>query len=576
MFKLRRFLKDYKLQMIIGPLCKLTEAVFELLVPLIMADIIDKGVLNGDTDYVIHGGLLMLLLGFLGLCFALVCQKSAAIASQGSGTKLRNALYCHINTLSYSDLDKIGTPSLITRMTNDINQLQLAVAMVIRLVIRAPFLVIGALVMAVTISVKMSVIFFAAALVIGVILYFVMSKSIPFFKNIQKGLDKLSLISRENLTGARVIRAFSKQKDDTKRFDQKADDVAAIAVRAGRLSALLSPLTYACANIAIIAILWFGSINVNEGSLMPGQIIALVNYMTQILLAMIVVSNLVVIFTKASASAARINEVFETEPAIKEPQQPTPAPHTGCPLAEFKNVYFSYGNDKNILKDINLSINKGETVGIIGGTGCGKTTLINLLPRFYDVSSGSVLINRVNVKDFKFKDLRSQFAVAPQKAVLFTGTIRENMRYIAKNATDEEIDNALKIAQAKDFVDAMPCGADTMIVRGGKNLSGGQKQRLTVARAVAAKAPFLILDDSSSALDFATDKALRTALKENISSTVIIVSQRVSTVMSADKIIVMDNGEITGHGTHSDLCKSCDEYKEICKSQGIPTKDWEV
>lgn len=415
MFRLKKYLKDYKLQLTIGPICKLIEAIFELIVPLVMASIIDVGVLQGDRDYVIKGGLIMLLLGALGLGFALVCQKSAAITSQGSGTKLRNALYKHINTLSYHDLDTIGTASLITRMTNDINQLQLAVAMIIRLVIRAPFLVIGALIMAMTIDLRISIIFFISAVIIGFILYLIMSKSIPFFKTMQKGLDKLSLISRENLSGNRVIRAFSKQKYDINRFDNCADDVAKTAVRVGRLSAMLNPLTYVVANLAIVAIVWFGGVFVNVGELLPGQIIALVNYMTQILLAMIVVSNLVVIFTKASASATRINEVFDTKPTVLETSASNITPIKGSAKIEFKDVCFSYGDDKNALQGISLTINKGETIGIIGGTGCGKSTLINLIPRFYDVTKGEILVDGINVQMYPFKQLRRKIGLVPKE-----------------------------------------------------------------------------------------------------------------------------------------------------------------
>ncbi|HHZ06804.1 MAG TPA: ABC transporter ATP-binding protein [Clostridiales bacterium] len=569
MFRLKKYLKDYKLQLTIGPICKLIEAIFELIVPLVMASIIDVGVLQGDRDYVIKGGLIMLLLGALGLGFALVCQKSAAITSQGSGTKLRNALYKHINTLSYHDLDTIGTASLITRMTNDINQLQLAVAMIIRLVIRAPFLVIGALIMAMTIDLRISIIFFISAVIIGFILYLIMSKSIPFFKTMQKGLDKLSLISRENLSGNRVIRAFSKQKYDINRFDNCADDVAKTAVRVGRLSAMLNPLTYVVANLAIVAIVWFGGVFVNVGELLPGQIIALVNYMTQILLAMIVVSNLVVIFTKASASATRINEVFDTKPTVLETSASNITPIKGSAKIEFKDVCFSYGDDKNALQGISLTINKGETIGIIGGTGCGKSTLINLIPRFYDVTKGEILVDGINVQMYPFKQLRRKIGLVPQRAVLFTGTIKENLCYLKANATDEDIEKALEISQAKEFVDNLPLKANTDIVRGGQNLSGGQKQRLTIARAVIAKPEILILDDSASALDFATDKALRYAIKAGIeNTTVIIVSQRVASVNDADKIVVLHNGHMVDIGTHNYLYNNCDEYKEICHSQG--------
>lgn len=569
MFKLVRFLKDYKLQLIVGPLCKLLEAVFELIVPLVMAKIIDEGVANSDAGYVIKGGLIMLLLGAVGLCFALVCQKSAAIASQGSGTKMRSALFKHINTLSFSDLDKIGTPSLITIMTNDINQLQLAVAMLIRLVIRAPFLVVGALIMAMTINVKISVIFFIASVIIAAVLYIIMSKSIPFFKTIQKKLDRLSLISRENLSGNRVIRAFSKQQYDIDRFNKADGELAKTAVRAGRLSALLSPLTYVAANLAIIAIVWFGAGFVNNGSMLPGEIIALVSYMTQILLAMVVVANLVVIFTKASASAARVNRVFACEPSVKEKNKKNIiVPRRGQAKIEFKNVTFSYGEDKAILKNIDLTVKKGETLGVIGGTGSGKSSLINLIPRFYDADEGEVLVDGINVKEYPFRQLRKKLGIVPQNTVIFTGTIRENLRFGKEDATEEEMITALDIAQALDFVEKLPLKLNTEISRGGKNLSGGQKQRLTIARALVSQPKILILDDSSSALDFATDAALRKAIKEQTENiTVIIVSQRVASVRGADKIAVLDNGSIAGMGCHDYLYENCSEYREICRSQ---------
>ena len=567
MFRLRRFLKNYKIQLTIGPLCKLIEAIFELFIPLITADIIDNGVKNNDVNYVLQKGGLMILLGVLGLCSALVCQKSASIASQGFGTKVRNEMFRHINTFSHSELDKIGIPSLITRMTNDVNQLQLAVAMLIRLVIRAPFLVVGALIMAMTIDIKLSLIFFAAALLIGLVLFIIMNRSVPFFKKIQSRLDKVSLISRENLSGNRVIRAFSRQQNEEERFDEKNDELAHTSVTVGRLSALLNPVTYIIAQAAIIAIVWFGSVFVSEGTLMQGQIIALVNYMTQILLAMIVVSNLVVIFTKASASASRVNEVFDTKPSVTENEN-TAKENTNAPFIEFRKVSFGYENSGYALKDISFTVKKGSTIGIIGGTGSGKSSLVNLIPRFYDVSEGELLINGVNVKDYSFKKLREKIGIVPQKAELFSGTIKDNMKWGKKNATDKEIEKALKISQSYEFVYNFPEKTNKMLSAGGKNLSGGQRQRLTIARALVAEPEILILDDSASALDFATDAALRRALNEETKNmTVIMVSQRVGTVRYADKILVLDNGEIAGIGTHNELFDNCSIYREICLSQ---------
>ncbi|MGN1468139.1 MAG: ABC transporter ATP-binding protein [Ruminococcus sp.] len=569
MYKLLKgFLKDYKFQLIVGPLCKLLEAIFELIVPLVMASIIDVGVANRDTDYVLKMGGLMVLLGVVGLCSALVCQYNASVASQGTGTKIRNALFKHINTLSHKELDKLGTPSLITRMTNDINQVQNAVAMLIRLVIRAPFLVIGAMVMAMIINLKLSLIFFAAGILIALVLYFVMSKSVPFFKAIQKKLDKVSLVSRENLSGNRVIRAFSKQKQEQQRFEEISDDLSSTSIKIGKLSALLSPVTYVITNLAIVLIVWFGSKDANGGMIMSGDIIALVNYMTQILLAMVVVANLVVLFTKASASAARINQVFETKSTVTENPKTHLSPHKNAPKIEFDKVSFSYSKGKNALEDISFKINKGETVGIIGGTGSGKSTLINLIPRFYDATEGSVLVDGENVKDYPFSLLRKQIGIVPQQSVLFSGTVRDNMKWQNENATDEEILKALEIAQAKDFVLEKPMGLDAPVTQGGKNFSGGQRQRLCIARAIVSKPEILILDDSFSALDFATDAALRKALKEQTENmTVIIVSQRCSTIKNSDLILVLDDGRLVGKGKHRELFENCKAYEEICLSQ---------
>lgn len=567
MFKLLKYLKDYKLQLTIGPACKLLEAIFELIVPLVMADIIDIGVQNGDSGYVLRMGGVMILLGAVGLCSALVCQKSASIASQGSGTKLRNELFHHINTLSFAEIDKIGTPSLITRMTNDINQLQFAVAMLIRLVIRAPFLVVGAMIMATTINLKLSVIFFVASPLIALVLYFIMSKSVPFFKLIQKRLDRLSLISREGLSGARVIRAFHKEEKEEKRFNDANDDLAQTSQSVGMLSALLNPLTYAITNLAIVAIVWFGGGLVNSGEIQTGEIIALVSYMTQILLAMVVVANLVVVFTKASASASRVNEVFDLKPSITSDQKDDILLGNSKGYIEFDNVSFGYGGG-DVLKNISFTVDKGETVGIIGTTGSGKSSLVNLIPRYYDVTGGRVLIGGENVKKYSLAQLRNMCSVVMQKAVLFSGTIESNLRWGKKDATEDEMNRALETAQAKEFVEKLPNKLDTVVTQGGKNFSGGQKQRLTIARAIIANSPILILDDSASALDFATDYALRKAIRKNTDgATVFIVSQRVATVKDADKILVLKDGELVGAGSHEQLFDICEEYREICLSQ---------
>lgn len=567
MLKLARYLKYYKLQVTIGPVFKLLEAVFELIVPLIMANIIDIGVKNGDTNYIAKQGVLLVILGVTGLLSALICQYSASFASQGVGTILRRDLFHHINTLSHKEIDIIGTPSLITRMTSDINQIQLAVAMLIRLVIRAPFLVVGAMIMASTVSLKLSVIFFGAAVLIGLTLYIIMSKSVPFFKTIQKRLDRISLISRENLRGNRVIRAFARQDEEEEKFSKAAQELTDASISAGRISVLLSPLTCIITNIAIALIIWFGGMNVNMGELSQGDIIALVNYMTQIMLAMVVVADLVVIFTRASASAARINEIFETKTSVTEEKaEKNPAAENDNAI-EFRNVSFSYGEGE-ALKNVTFSIKKGETLGIIGGTGSGKSTFVNLIPRFYDATKGQVLVNGIDVKKYETETLREKIGVVAQKTVLFKGSLRKNMQWGKEKATDDEIIKALKIAQSWDFVEKLPGKLDFDVAQGGKNFSGGQRQRLTIARALVKQPDILILDDSFSALDFATDANLRKELKEQTKGmTVVIVSQRASTIRNADKIVVLDEGECVGIGTHQELYKNCSEYREICLSQ---------
>lgn len=571
MIKLVHYLKNFRKQVILGPIFKLTEAVFELIVPLVMAQIIDKGIYGQDRAYIFKMGGVLLLLAVVGLCCALTCQYFAAKASQGVGTEIRHDLFHHINELSYAEIDAVGTPGLINRLTNDVNQLQLSVAMLIRLVVRAPFLVIGATVMASMLDLKLSLLFVAAAVLIAVSIYLVMSHSIPFYQKIQKQLDKVSLITRENLSGVRVIRAFSGQKKETKRFSESAQDISKTAITVGKISALLNPLTTVIVNIAIILILYFGGVHVNSGALTQGEITALVNYMTMILLALIVVANLVVIFTKAAASAYRVNEIFEIKPSVTDEsnEEQHIDEKNNVPKITFENVSFSYGSSKEYaLNNVNLKIYPNETIGIIGGTGSGKSTLINLIARFYDVNSGKVLIDGVDIRRYPIKQLRNKIGIVPQKAVLFSGTLRDNMRWRDENATDSEIAEALKTAQATEFVEKLPDGYNTVIQQGGQNLSGGQKQRLTIARALVGSPEILILDDSASALDFATDAALRKALyREKNGMTVIIVSQRVSTVKSSDKIIVLDDGEIAGIGAHEELYKNCDVYREICESQ---------
>ena len=569
MWKLKRFLGQYKKHIILGPFFKWTEAVLELLVPLVMARIIDEGVSARDGGYVLWMGGLLVLIAAVSLGCALVCQYYASIASQGVGTSLRREMFRKVNDLSHAELDAIGSHSLITRITNDVNQLQLAVAMLIRLVVRAPFLAIGAVVMAFTIDVQLSLIFVIAFPLIVLVLYLVMSRSVPFFQVMQKKLDRISLLTRENLEGARVIRAFSKQNAEQRRFEEASDDVADTAVRVGRLSALLNPLTMAIMNAAIIAILWFGGFQVDTGRLTQGEIVALVNYMNQILLALTVVANLVVIFTKASASAARVNEVLEMEPSVREEVSEPAALDEAAPLLAFEDVSFSYpGSAEPALSGISLTLNRGETLGVIGGTGSGKSTFANLIPRFYDATSGRVLIGGRDVRELPFSQLRQLVSVVPQKAAVVSGTIADNLRWREQEAPDEALWAALRTAQAADFVEKLPLKLESRVEQGGKNFSGGQKQRLTIARALVGSPELLILDDSSSALDFATDAALRRALKqETAGMTVVLISQRASTVRRADRILVLDDGRPAGLGTHEELLENCPVYREICLSQ---------
>lgn len=573
MLKFARFLKQFKREVLIGPVFKLTEAVFELIVPLVMAQIIDVGIANGDRGYVLRMGGVMVLLGLVGLGCALICQYCAARASQGFGTVLRSEMFRHINTLSHGEIDQIGTPSLITRITNDVNQLQLAVAMLIRLVVRAPFLVIGATVMALLLDWKLACIFFVAAPLMALVLYLVMSRSIPFYRIIQKKLDRISLITRENLSGVRVIRAFSRQEKEKERFAQASEDQMTTSIAVGRISALLNPLTSAIINLAIAAVIWFGGFRVDAGGMTQGEVIAFVNYLNQILLAMIVVANLVVIFTKAAASATRVDEVLQLHPSIVNRVSRPAQEVEGSPEIAFDAVSFAYPDaGAYSLSDISFTVARGQTLGIIGGTGCGKSTLVNLIPRFYEVSEGSIKVDGVDVRDYPMEQLRGKVGIVPQRAVLFSGTLRQNMQWRKQDATDEEIWQALETAQAASFVRKMPDGLDSVILQGGKNLSGGQKQRLTIARALVGEPEILILDDSASALDFATDAALRQAIAKFSAGrgnrmTTIIVSQRANTVRYADQIVVLDDGKAAGIGTHEQLLESCQIYREIYWSQ---------
>ncbi|AHV97028.1 ABC transporter ATP-binding protein [Paenibacillus sabinae] len=590
MNKIAVFLKPYRKQLIIGPIFKLLEAILELLLPTIVALMVNRGIGPHNAAYVYRMGGLMLLMSILGFACSMVCQYSAARASQGFGTRLRNAMFRHISSLSYAELDRFGTPSLINRMTNDVNQLQLAVAMLIRLVIRAPFIAIGAIIMAMILDLRLSLVLLAAAPVFAVLLYWIISRSSPLYRKYQQKLDGIAQVLSENLSGIRVIRAFAKRGAERERFGAAADEVTAMALSVGRISALLSPLTTLVVNAAILAILWAGGIHINEGRLSQGEIIAFINYVTQILLALIVTSNLVIIFTKANSSLARVNEVLTVTSSVTEPEHPAvslqaaradvlPAAQTErnassasadrVPAIEFDHVSFGYSRAGELaLDDISVTIERGETVGLIGGTGSGKSTFVNLISRFYDTFSGEVRVDGVNVKDYPLLGLRQSIGIVPQKAVLFTGTIAENIRWGKPEASEDEVREAAAVAQAEEFISRLPEGLDTAVSRGGLNLSGGQKQRLTIARAVIGRPDILILDDSSSALDFATDAALRRALNETRAGmTTLVVSQRVATVRQADKIIVFEDGRIAGIGRHEELLRSCEVYREICSSQ---------
>ncbi|MDH6369086.1 ATP-binding cassette subfamily B multidrug efflux pump [Paenibacillus sp. PastF-3] len=572
LFKIAVYLKPYKKEAIIGPIFKLMEAILELILPTIVALIINNGVGNHDSAYVYRMGGLMVLMSLLGFGCSMVCQYYAARASQGFGTTLRNKLFKHITSLSYAELDTFGTPTLINRITNDVNQLQIAVAMLIRLVIRAPFICIGAIIMSMILDFRLSLILIAATPIFGIILYFIITRSAPLYRKYQQKLDALALVLSENLSGIRVIRAFAKRRTEKERFDASSEDLTTTAIRVSRISALLGPMTTLVVNAAIIAILWVGGIHIDGGRLSQGEIIAFINYVTQILLALIVVSNLVIIFTKASSSANRVNEVLSVKASVSEEGNVVmtePEPDYTAPAISFDHVSFGYNTTGELaLEDISVVINRGETVGLIGSTGSGKSTFVNLIPRFYDAVQGEVKVDGVNVREYKLHQLREKIGIVPQKAVLFTGTIAENIRWGKENANEEEIMQAASVAQAEEFIRKLPEGLNTQVSRGGLNLSGGQKQRLTIARAVVGKPSILILDDSSSALDFATDAALRKALKESSQQmTLLVVSQRVSTVRQADKIMVFEEGRIAGVGTHEELMRGCEVYKEICLSQ---------
>lgn len=567
MIKLLKFLKGYKKELIFGPFFKLLEAIFELTVPLVMAKIIDKGIAGNDVNYVIKMSLLIVVLGICGLCFALTCQFLAAKCAYGFGTELRTALYKHINSLSYSSIDKIGTSSLVNRLTNDTNTVQNGVNMFIRLAVRAPFLIIGAAVMAVSIDLRLSAVFFIVAPLISAVIFLIMKKTIPMYKKTQQNLDRASMLTRESLEGARVIRAFSRQEEEIREFREAVDDISAQSVAVGKISAILNPLAFMVMNLGIVAVIWYGGKRIEIGRLTQGELTAFTNYMTQILLALVVLANLIVIFTKAFASANRISEVLALAPEENGDIRTIEIPKEN--IIKFDNVSFAYevSGDSSV-KGISFSVNRGEMLGIIGATGCGKTTLANLIPCFYRATEGSVSVFGREVNSISHDELRKRIGIVPQKAVLFTGTVRKNMKWRKSDATDEEIISALKTAQAWDFVNKTPDGLDTHLSQGGKNLSGGQKQRISIARALVGDPDIIILDDSTSALDYQTDLAFRKALrKDHPNTTVIMISQRTTSLKDADKIIVLDDGEAVGIGTHEELIQNCQVYNEIYRSQ---------
>lgn len=572
MRQLLKYLKHYKKESIIGPLFKLLEATFELIVPVIMAQIIDIGIRQNNVPYIWKMGVVLVGLGVLGLTCSLCAQYFAAKAAMGFGAELRYDLFKHIEGLSYAEVDQAGGSTLVVRMMSDTTQVQSGVNLVLRLFLRSPFIVIGALIMSFAINVKAALIFCVTVPLLALVIYAIMCLSIPLYKKVQRQLDRVQQSTRENLAGIRVVRAFRTQDEEKEEFAQECDDLKGLQMKVGSISALMNPMTYVIVNAGILAIVWFGGIQVNVGSLTQGNVIALVNYMTQILLALVALANLIITFTKALASAGRITEIFDLSSSIQSGEKTADGQTENrkqIPRVEMKKVDFVYSGDKEpVLRDLNFSIMAGETIGIIGGTGSGKSSLVNLIPRFYDVASGQVLMNGLDVREWDLGKLREKVGIVPQKAVLFHGTIRENMQMGKENATDEEIHEALRTAQAEEVVAGKPDGLDTMISESGKNLSGGQRQRLTIARALVRKPEVLILDDSASALDFATDSKLRKAIAENTHDmTVFIVSQRASSIMQADRIIVLDDGQMVGYGNHRELLKSCKVYQEICSSQ---------
>lgn len=574
MKRLLTYLKRHPLATLFAPLFKMLEASFELFVPLVVAKMIDIGIYQKNAGYLWRMGALLVLLGIIGFGFAITAQYFAAKSAVSTGRDLRNDLFAHINTLSFKEIDTLGTSTLINRMTNDVNQVQNGINMFLRLFLRSPFVVFGAMVMAFTVDAKAAIPFVIVIPALAVVVFAILLITMPLYKNVQKQLDDVLLSTRENLLGIRVVRAFNRQESEMESFGKKSSQLFFRQIHVGKISALLNPVTYVIINLGIIAILWSGGNQVYLGRLTQGQVIALINYMSQILVELIKLANLIILLSKAIASLNRVNNIFDMQPSIKEEgaflASKTPIGSiAGTAAVEFKNVSFSYNETaKEVLSNITFKAMPGQTIGIIGGTGSGKSSLVNLIPRFYDVQNGSVEVDGGNVKTLNPVSIRKHIGMVPQKAQLFKGTLRENMRWGRKNATDEEIYQALEFAQAKEFVDSKDQGLDLMIEQNGSNLSGGQKQRLTIARALVKNPDILILDDSASALDFATDARLRKAIKKQIQNrTVFLVSQRVSTIRNADQILVLDDGTLAGIGTHEELLRENEVYQEICASQ---------
>ena len=563
------YMKDYKKECVLGPLFKLLEASFELMVPLVMAAVIDVGIANGDRGYIGRMCLVMAALGVIGLVCSITAQFFAAKASVGVAAKLRHALFAHIQELSFTEMDTAGTSTLITRMTSDINQVQNGLNLALRLLLRSPFVVFGAMVMAFTIDVPAALVFVVAIPLLAVVVFGVMLWTMPRYKKVQAGLDRVLGNTRENLTGVRVIRAFGREEAENGRFETENNALTKLQEHVGRVSALMNPVTYVIINLATVVLIWVGAVRVDTAIITQGAVVALINYMSQILVELIKLANLIINITKALACASRVQGVLDTESSMEAPQALSNVVEQNQERVTFRNVALTYqGAGAASLSGLSFSVKPGETVGVIGGTGSGKSSLVNLIPRFYDATQGDVLVDGHNVRDYPLASLREKVGVVPQRAVLFTGTIRDNLKWGKPDATDEELWQALETAQARDFVEEKPGGLDEPVSQGGKNFSGGQRQRLTIARALVRKPEILILDDSASALDFATDARLRKAIRQMEGGpTVFIVSQRASSIRYADKIIVLDDGEAVGIGTHEELLKHCEVYREIFESQ---------